>query len=1100
MGLRQTGNYIDREQGLFNIDTYTEQLFFEQCRKNTGKIKIFYEWQANKEKYVRMTDTAVYDFQNYSLHDQSHSQAIIHAIEKFLGRRRLEKLRIGDLWMLLNAAYGHDTGMYVKNDEIIELWRDNEEFHEMLNNMANQPELHYQKEARYYFQLHNMLSGKDAMDGLEGEEHKIVELTRDWPLQVKKNIMILTNEYIRKHHTERAQKFFEEFSDSIGIKIAEERLYKVLGKVVYAHGEEFEYIFNNLQYRADGFGDDKVHPRFIAAMLRLGDLLDMDNNRFDIYTLQHFGELPSVSRAHLKKHLALSHLNITQEYIEAEERADEIITCEYAAHWFRMLEEEIDNIVKYWNSIAPKEIGGCVFREKRLHIFLRGKEYKIKQQDKFQVDEKKFIDVLIGDKLYDDSLVFIREYIQNAMDATKVLYGLKIQDEWKHNAYLRELNLNREHAPLELNPAYLEELTIEVEFKITEEPKEGEKLCITFRDSGIGMDEECFNTLRIIGTGWRGRKKYQKDIQKLADWLRPTGGFGIGLQAGFMITNKVEICSTGLREGIGHEVTITTPREGGEIRYLECDNNRIGAEISLKLNREKFWNYLNGNDLIKNERKLEQWDFFNTDKMLECVVGATQKYINSTIPNCLFPIVIKSGEKEGRLIEEKVKGRIYSALKDENADYIYDNEYQCDYVWLKENENAVTREKLGIWNREGKVYCEISLSDYGVNNQDDCICYRGIRIKNYKASANGQNDKLIGATVNLFLDLYGATSMDWLLISRSGFKPQMEEKIEEIGRRMFRFYLKRLYEKLQQEENGQTPLKTNECLAFLQGYLLFGEEEMKYEKILSASKNINVYKWEKDSHSGKVQTKVFKIPFGKVYKKFLENKPILWRGVSMDAEDQIAVSNLVNISYTENPAAARKIVENEIMNMLGDKDEDAFVISDVPFCRFLDEVRSEDKSYFRIARDEGISRDGIGLLECRKEKKTKEAWSLSEILQKSVNKNDSYIIINEGCSEYQPLFVHKLPVSFREEEKERDTVYILMPYSASFIPTIKEKLQKEKETGFTWEDFWNQLIKCQEWKRVIEWVMSHSEKYYPEKEIKDQYKRFCEMIYGILTA
>ena len=39
--------------------------------------------------------------------------------------------------------------------------------------------------------------------------------------------------------------------------------------------------------------------------------------------MEHFGELPYVSKAHLKKHLALAHLRITDRQIEATERTED---------------------------------------------------------------------------------------------------------------------------------------------------------------------------------------------------------------------------------------------------------------------------------------------------------------------------------------------------------------------------------------------------------------------------------------------------------------------------------------------------------------------------------------------------------------------------------------------------------------------------------------------------------------------------------------------------------------------------------------------------------------------------------------------------------
>lgn len=48
------------------------------------------------------------------------------------------------------------------------------------------------------------------------------------------------------------------------------------------------------------------HPRFIAYMLRLGDLLDLSSERFDALSLLHYGKLPEMSELHKKSMSRLS--------------------------------------------------------------------------------------------------------------------------------------------------------------------------------------------------------------------------------------------------------------------------------------------------------------------------------------------------------------------------------------------------------------------------------------------------------------------------------------------------------------------------------------------------------------------------------------------------------------------------------------------------------------------------------------------------------------------------------------------------------------------------------------------------------------------------
>lgn len=77
---------------------------------------------------MHQTAIIAHDFPHYSVHDQEHSRTIIEAVEMFLGKWRIEQLGIGNAWLLLNAAYGHDIGMVIQHQEILELWREDKEF------------------------------------------------------------------------------------------------------------------------------------------------------------------------------------------------------------------------------------------------------------------------------------------------------------------------------------------------------------------------------------------------------------------------------------------------------------------------------------------------------------------------------------------------------------------------------------------------------------------------------------------------------------------------------------------------------------------------------------------------------------------------------------------------------------------------------------------------------------------------------------------------------------------------------------------------------------------------------------------------------------
>jgi len=71
----------------------------------------------------------------------------------------------------------------------------------------------------------------------------------------------------------------------------------------------------------NGFAQDFYHPRFAAALLLIGDALDIDNQRFHPFAQQQAGRLfNKQSEMHYRKHHAIRALQITPEriYIRAD--------------------------------------------------------------------------------------------------------------------------------------------------------------------------------------------------------------------------------------------------------------------------------------------------------------------------------------------------------------------------------------------------------------------------------------------------------------------------------------------------------------------------------------------------------------------------------------------------------------------------------------------------------------------------------------------------------------------------------------------------------------------------------------------------------------
>ena len=150
----------------------------------------------------------------------------------------------------------------------------------------------------------------------------------------------------------------------------------------------------------------------------------MDNNRFHPLTEEFLGKMPKESAAHWKKHKAIRRLRITNEKISISadcKNQDEL-------RLVRMECDTIQDILKnatfYWSVIKPKESKACLPTIDQINLLLNGNSISPDLVEaQFEIAQEKAFELLIGNNIYTDQhFVFLRELLQNAVDATKIQY------------------------------------------------------------------------------------------------------------------------------------------------------------------------------------------------------------------------------------------------------------------------------------------------------------------------------------------------------------------------------------------------------------------------------------------------------------------------------------------------------------------------------------------------------------------------------------------------------------------------------------------------------------------------------------------------------
>lgn len=765
-------------------DTFIEWCFEQKCYSLRQGKRLLNEWRTRKEKYISRLDTIVFDFQHFSRHDSSHSVNILNSIELVLGRNRVKMLSCSDLWLLLESAYFHDIGMALTDAERREILSD-DEFKKFVNSVLIGNSIDEREASNYLKQAENRLNGKSQTDGIEGNEG--VEFTDCWPADVSKNASILIASYIRKTHPQRSKKFMNSLlvcedtqKNDSEIK---ERLNRLVALVSELHGKNFKDIYTVVHHDL-GFDTEYLHPQFAAAMLRLGDLLDLDNNRFNIRAIEHFGDIPILSSYHYEKHKAIYHFSIDEEKIEVSAYSDKDNVCREVGKWFNWLKKEVEDLICDWNIIVPDYLKGCTLQRCKLEIKFGDTEYDSESYDSFSVDRENIISLMTGSNIYESKADCFREYIQNAFDASKMQLWLDIKN--KKTSILDDNKKLSEITPFDISGADYEDLAVEVNISSYNEDNKLD-ICIKIIDHGIGMESECISNISVVGRGWKTRKIYMDAVQEMPDWLKPTGGFGIGLQSAFMLTDHVEITTKSIFEASCHTIEFDSPQKGGSIIKKISKQYAAGTTVKIHIPNETFIHIANNSGKLNEGKEnaflpdpaQSECDVFSDDYIEIFAFNFFRSYLEANIPNPLFPIKIVCSQKEYTYRSVYAsEGGGFKPIKGlcEKGDYIYD---------------VSDKFAVRIWDKKEKTFvCILPQPNRTMNFSNEIgrlsnhFCYRNFKVNNI-------NEQKLGIRyfnfICMCIDIMNQKTSDVLSLRRNDFISDF--KISEYYKKYLSLYV-----------------------------------------------------------------------------------------------------------------------------------------------------------------------------------------------------------------------------------------------------------------------------------------------------------------------
>ncbi len=534
--------------------------------------KICIENEDMKEKYYlycnikkslkdRLRVVPMY-FPHFSMHDESHSANIIKYLGLLLGKENIEKLSVSDIMMVCMAAYTHDISMSVSYEMIYEKMT-SDEWKDILKKYTKSQQEDLAKIAEQLLLFPEM-----------EEKIKAVDIYAD--------VVYIIEENFRSEHAKRSAEEIKENRD-LG-KLFGIRLKKILAEICRLHGCSVSEIMN-LPYLENGIFDDFIHPRFDAALLALGDLLDMDTERFDKTFLNSSTPMLNLSEIHKKKHESLTHFLVKDGMIEIKSNCDSLETYRAMRDWVDWIRQITEYMSIHWSEIAPNGVGIAPYL-KQSEILLKGDSKWLEFADlKFEISTVRALDLLAGTSLYTNKYTFIREIIQNAVDATMkriyLQYLEQNEDEKSEDKFLEWL------VSPQIN---IEDYTVNVTISI-----EKKKVKMVFEDRGVGISTD--DIKRIANVSGKSEEE-RKFIETMPEFYRPSGTFGIGIQSIFSVAKEFTVITRTESEKTKRIIFQGSQNGKGYITVSDgIDRKSVGTTVVVCLEE----NYFNQEDLHIND-------------------------------------------------------------------------------------------------------------------------------------------------------------------------------------------------------------------------------------------------------------------------------------------------------------------------------------------------------------------------------------------------------------------------------------------------------------------------------------------------------------------
>ena len=775
-------------------------------------------------------------------------------------------------------------------------------------------------------------------------------------------------------------------------------------------------------------------------------MLDLDNGRFNEYTEKVTGYMPKMSVKHKEKHQSVKHVLITPERIEVRYDCNDWEVYREARSWIDYIESEVRDITMHYMDIIPKNLDWHPPKLTKRELLLKGKPDIHNLCDlKFEISQEKAFHIIEGANIYSDKLTFIREFIQNALDATKIqLYrDLKkgIYDFWIKQALNKGLkNITPFDIPVEVYKNY--------EMNISIEPNGTTGAKVIIKDKGTGISIEDLKNMCNVGNSYDFRKKHKIEIEEMPSWLKPTGGFGIGIQSAFLVNDEIKAYTKSDDDGV-LEIDFAASKHNRYINVKPSDKDmQRGTEFHIEFEQGDI-------NIDESELLNSKYDRFSDENIL---ISKVRKYIIEHIKKTIIPIKIDDlSESDYISIVENTLNK-FKRKPDDEGNYIYGMLEDLSEMYL--------------WDKENSVYINLRSGMYEIVDEHTmkyvafkgCYLYPGDwRIDDY--------DKL---------DIYGFDTKECLKIDRSELTETGVKKVNQLVKKADLFSLEKIKEKLDDMTIDDIKESKIDIFKFILKYCLHyklsNDDKKKYKAIIDY--DIFILELNKNKSKYDITMK----PFKEIIDIFPNIKYIstLGNGYYSDENDiRKYISEVINKNINDTNLSKYIVIDTLLINKLDTLKKDIIkYICESDICIFRSSTYV-DKDIKKID-DPGVIMD----------KETREFFIKrlsSEITEFDTFKFRSRCNI-PAIKEYE-----KLSIIGDVDGNLQSKVYIISPitfYDGANIHNFTNK-----------EDFINSIIDRADYNNLLDYVYKNTafKGIVTKEDIDNEYKELIGEYFDLIS-